>query len=317
MLTAIRQISFTPINKKTTPLVTGPRMIQGLACDTVSFGNSEFLSKPKEEIFAQIKQSVSNSRKNCLGHGGEAYVYRIEGTDYCVRVPTKLVLDGLNLKKITLKVSEKDKVNHTVAKLNDGITIMPVIEGEIFGESFNPELLKVMESMPQKAYDELLQQFCRAYKQGLEFDATWKNIIVNPKNSTMTAIDFYEPDVLCRRRFLNEAYHALAEHRFATPEYKKICAGRLYLGALKLMDADSKLTPEVLALGADEFSYLLKKEKLLENEKYYKVLGDKFKKLENLKIEQLRRKKSPEVVQAVNFQIKVIKSLIKQLFNVV
>ncbi len=317
MLTPLNQISFTPITRvKTSPASSPLKMAKGLTCDTVSFGNSEFLSKSKKEIFAKIDQSLQNPSENCLGRGGEASVYRIEGTDYCVRIPSKLLQNNLKLTNLSLKVSEKDKINHTVAKLNDGITIMPVIKGVVFGDYDSAELSKIIINMPQSSYNDFLEQLCHAYKHGFEFDATWKNVIINPENNTLTAIDFYRPDGHYRNRLLNEAYHALVGYRLASQECKKVCAGRLYLGALNMMSADRKYTPEISALSPDNFKEF-KRDKLIENEKYYQVLNDKFKHLEELKYEQLRRKNAPEVVDAINFQVKVIKSLIKQLFNVV
>jgi len=318
MLITLNPISFTSINGvKNVSENKSLRMNQGLACDTLSFGNSEFLSKPKEEIFAQIKKSIEDEHKNLLGSGGEACVYQIDGTDYCVRIPSKLLQNDLSLRTFNLMVSEKDKINHTVAKLNDGITIMPIIKGLVFGNCDNAKLLKTMVNMPQRAYNDFLEQICHAYKYGLEFDATWKNVIIDPEKNTITAIDFYSPDGYYRKHFLNEAYHSLAGHKFASSEYKKICAGRLYLGALDLMGVDRKYTPEIAALSPDVLSNELKRDKLLENENYYKVLNDKFKVLEELKYEQLRRRNSPNVLKAVDSQIKVIRALIKQLFNVV
>ena len=49
------------------------------------FKSCDLLDLSEKDIFEKIQQSVNY--ENFLGNGTEAEVYRIKGTDYCVRIP--------------------------------------------------------------------------------------------------------------------------------------------------------------------------------------------------------------------------------------
>ena len=93
------------------------------------------LDLPKDEVLKLVKQSINP--KNGIGIGGEADVYSIPDTDFCVRL---IGLDGdtssyaTRYKDFTTDFSKdltpQDKANHIVIKLGNGASIMRKIEGE-------------------------------------------------------------------------------------------------------------------------------------------------------------------------------------------
>ncbi|MBO5384716.1 hypothetical protein J6A64_00225 [bacterium] len=160
------------------------------------------LDLPKEEVLKLVKQSINP--KNGIGIGGEADVYAIPNTDYCVR------LIGLNgdsrhfatrYKDYTAEFSKdltpQEKVNHTVIRLGNGASIMRKIEGEPVYSFFRTqeeqlEAAKEIANFPIEAFSGLLRQIASAVKVGVGFDPHAANIIANFKNKTLTAIDFQE-----------------------------------------------------------------------------------------------------------------------------
>ena len=91
-----------------------------------SFRSRDLLDLPQKDILAKVQNSVTPD--NFLGQGTEAEVYRIKGTKYCVRIPY-LAQDIYRL--YTKELTPIDKVNHVVAKLGFGASIMKYFEGVI------------------------------------------------------------------------------------------------------------------------------------------------------------------------------------------
>ena len=64
-------------------------MFFNYGCDVVSFGNhKDLIQQPVNDIIKTVEKSIKPV--NLLGRGGEAAVYNIEGTGYCVRIPHDL-----------------------------------------------------------------------------------------------------------------------------------------------------------------------------------------------------------------------------------
>ena len=157
--------------------------------DTVSFSGKEkdFLELSKKEIFEKINQS--KNREHFIGSGGEANVYRIADTPYVVRIAKSRKQDFTE--RLSYDLSEQDKINHTVAKLGGDSRIMKYLPGEnCFKYKNQNELFK----LPVESYYNLYKQICHAKDNGMVFDCNSTNIIFNPKNKTLTAIDFYKVD---------------------------------------------------------------------------------------------------------------------------
>ncbi|MBD5403349.1 hypothetical protein HDR58_11215 [bacterium] len=291
------------------------RMRAPLNNDVVTFcsNSNDFLSLPPKQIFSRIKASLKDS-ENKLGVGGEAEVWKIKDTDYCVRIPHDSFEKYRT--KFSLVLSEQDKVNHTVAKLGGGATIMPVIKGYTFCSPniTNKEVAKMIELMPQKAFDSLLIQVCNAKKAGLTMDPGWKNIIVNPENQTLSAIDFCKvgEDFDFNKSIINQIYCSLANNPATNNEQRKICAGKTLLAVINTCNNGSKMNIDLSQMGFERFVYHLKYHGLVSNDRYLKMLETHLKGLENSSMKNL---KYPENFNEFFNHQKIIKVLVKQLFG--
>jgi len=149
--------------------------------------HTDFLKMPKHLVLQKIKNSINNV-STFLGSGREAKVYKIEDEPYCVRVPLHnrgLVVDiGENL---DFDITNQDKVNHVVAKLDNGITLMRYIEGKNLFKSFNSNVLNLNKDV----YKSLIKQISFAFNNDMLCDATPANLIYSEKNKTLTFVDFY------------------------------------------------------------------------------------------------------------------------------
>ncbi len=286
--------------------------------DVISFsGQLDLLKLSENEILEKIKTSIADN-KNYLGEGGDAIVYKIPDTDYCVRL-NKDTFENYKF-HLNFKLNERDKVNHVVAKLGHGSSIMKYIEGSPVFTPFMrdkkaKEIASIIEQMPTQAYKKLFYQICDAHKLGMMFDCSWPNVIINSKNNTMTAIDFYKSEESINP--LRYIYSALVtEH--TTLKQRQNCAGKLFAIALDEFKPGKK--PHIAPMDFDfyRFIYSLGGEnctmQVIENPKYIKLLVSNFEKLETLKYSEIR---NIDVKSQLNASLKVLKSLIKQLFGII
>ena len=232
------------------------------------------LDLPKEEVLKLVKQSINP--KNGIGIGGEADVYAIPDTDYCVR------LIGLNgdsrhfatrYKDYTAEFSKdltpQEKVNHTVIRLGNGASIMRKIEGEPVYSFFRTqeeqlEAAKEIANFPIEAFSGLLRQIASAVKVGVGFDPHAANIIANFKNKTLTAIDFQEYSYLSFSKPLSSMLNGL----------KTVDDEKVNLKLLKqvLFAALDEFRPKVkpcFDIDKFDFSCLLRSEKGLSDDKLF------------------------------------------------
>ncbi len=232
------------------------------------------LDLPKEEVLKLVKQSINP--KNGIGIGGEADVYAIPNTDYCVR------LIGLNgdsrhfatrYKDYTAEFSKdltpQEKVNHTVIRLGNGASIMRKIEGEPVYSFFRTqeeqlEAAKEIANFPIEAFSGLLRQIASAVKVGVGFDPHAANIIANFKNKTLTAIDFQEYSYLSFSKPLSSMLNGL----------KTVDDEKVNLKLLKqvLFAALNEFRPKVkpcFDIDKFDFSCLLRSEKGLSDDKLF------------------------------------------------
>lgn len=157
----------------------------------LSFRGHDFLDLPEKDIFEKLKETVTP--ENFLGQGTEAEVYRIKGTDYCVRIP-HLSLDIYRF-GYTKELTPIDKVNHVVAKLGFGASIMKYFDGIVpkwyqKNEYNRHKLQENIAQMPVKSYSDLLHQIAGAVDNEMLFDFSGGNLIVNTEKQKLTAIDF-------------------------------------------------------------------------------------------------------------------------------
>lgn len=265
--------------------------------------SQDFLSLPTKDIFNTIRKSINNSQ-NKLGRGGEAEVWKLGNTGYCIRIPIDFIgkLTGFSNQNLT----KNDKVNHVVAKLNGNITIMPVIEGFTFCSDniTNTEVTKMIENMPVNSYKDLINSIYQAETStDMVFDSGWKNIIINPRNNTMTAIDFYKANHCDEftNQILSSVYSSLANHPATTLKQKQICAGKLMLASVQLIK-DKKI--KLKTLGLDRLLRELKYQKVLDNMNYHRIIKNNFNDLSSADVDK------------TNAPYKILIALMKQLFGV-
>jgi hypothetical protein len=277
--------------------------------DKVCFGkSSSFLSKSKEKIFDQIDEAVENS-ENFLGAGSEAEVYKIPNTDYCVRLPygTKDPIYKLQYSK---DISIKEKINHAVAKLGGGASIMKYIPGFTYCSSEAPmeKVAEMIDEMPQQAFDKLLHQVNYASEHGMYFDTGYRNIIIDPIKKEMTAIDFgssISPDLL------NGIYCALTPHA-TNMEHRKICGMKVITAGLNELKPKVKPNVRLEELSFDKIVSELQFRGVFASTAIKNVFLDNLNKIKELKLQEIR---GIDTHVELNGSFKVVNSLIRQILH--
>lgn len=270
----------------------------GLEKDVVIISKKEFLSLPVQDIWTRINSSKMNP-KNLLGRGGEASVWKIEDTDYCVKIPHKA--RGNYTAKPNFNISKKDKVNHIVAKFPNGMTIMPIIKGITISadKEKDKEAIRILNKMPQKAFDDLFLQIYNAEKIGMKFDNGYKNIIINKEENKLTAIDFFKrTHFSVQNNILSAIYWCLS---FASSMDAKSCknlAAKLIMAPINCITKEPKQEINLELCGFDKFV-----DKVIESKKYAAVMKEHLNALSDSEGKELKG------------HIRIIKALIKQLLN--
>lgn len=223
--------------------VCNQKLRSQLGSDIVSFhGNNDLLDLPDELIFEKIK--AAREDVSCfLGEGSEARVHKIPDTDYCVRFSYK-DFDDIDFfshsgnKILDRDLNESDKINHVVAKFGNCSTIMQHIEGKPIAataaELRTAQCLKTVEEiakMPIESFNRFLKQICYAHSNNMMFDNIWTNVIVNPRNKSITAIDFYKNKY---NEILNPLCHMYVSlvPSCSTTKQRKIIANKILNAAI-------------------------------------------------------------------------------------
>lgn len=189
-----------------------------------AFKGRDLLDLPEKDVIEKIKASVTPD--NFLGQGTEAEVYRIKGTKYCVRIP--YLAQDIYRFNYTKELTPIDKVNHVVAKLGFGASIMKYFDGIVpkwyqKNEHNRYKLQENIAQMPVKSYSELLHQIAGAVDNEMVFDFSGGNLIVNTEKQKLTAIDFYGiTDNPRPVRPLSEMYSVLTSYGSEEKTGKKI-----------------------------------------------------------------------------------------------
>ncbi|HIU85695.1 TPA: hypothetical protein IAD52_01840 [Candidatus Spyradomonas excrementavium] len=166
-----------------------------LKADTIELGASvPFLQRSEQQIKLSIKKAL---KKECIGHGAEAKVYRIPDTDYVVRVHKGFKPDFNS--PISFDMSTGDKFNHYVAKIGDSVEIGEYIKGENacclngytnkMSDKQHNLNLKIVE-MPVSSYRDFMKTIFEAAKQNMAFDCAGRNVIVDIAQKKFIPIDF-------------------------------------------------------------------------------------------------------------------------------
>lgn len=270
----------------------------------VSFkGNKEFLELSADEIMQIIEKSVHNP-ENMLGRGGEASVYKIKGTNYCVRIPHRVNEPGYKRDlSLNLVPTQNDKINHIVAKLGDDITIMPNIKGyNFFSKGVSKaRVAEMIDNMPQTTFDRLFAQLYDAQRLGMRFDNSWSNILINPELQSMTAIDFYRttnPGGL-----ISGMNFALKYNGVTTTEQKNNISRKIltsFVQSVEKGENPKMRSTELDVIGA-----------MIEDFSYSKLMQDIFRQIVDL---NTWKHLGGNVALELDGKLKVAKALIRQLF---
>ncbi len=275
-------------NKNKTYLQTKP--------DVVSFSARDFLSLPEDVIFERIIKSVNNP-ENLIGTGSSAEVYKIENTSYCVRIPydeetKKDEYYMINCcSDFNLNVLDKDKVNHVVARLGGGATIMkkingsPVLDIKTNAEGAIKSAIKVSK-LPLSAYCDLLHQIADAYKQDMVFDAYGTNVIADTQN--LVAIDFNKMNPRYKEPLkpLISMYESLVCVSEVPTKVENTIIKKILKAALKEVEPGQKPCVELDELDTLDFiSWIYRFKKI--DEEQFENLWDSFNDVRNYKSVEL------------------------------
>ena len=291
--------------------------VRELDNDTAAFSKKDFLSLPEVQILNKINESLNNP-DNFIGAGHDASVYRISDEPYCVRRMHK------NKNKIagpvSFELTQEDKINHVVAKLSDGTSIMKYLEGyppylfSLYGYNIKQtDINKILEEMPVIAFQNFIRQIGNAKQNDMFFDCGWGNVVVNPQNNTITAIDFYtgSENFYNDGRILQACYSSLV-YPGAPAEHKKTCAAKLMLAALEEMKPDISPCMDIRDINISSFLGRFCSE---EKQDYPKILKNILQEIEKLKLKDLYNKSDSlytNTENELNGKIKVAQFLIKQ-----
>lgn len=306
----IMQITFTPIQfvKPIESSVNKPHVrLAPLKSDTVSFSARNFLAQPEDEIIAKIIKSVKNE-KNCLGVGSEAEVFQVEGTNYCVRLPYGNIEDDAELisyfSDFDLNVNDEDKVNHVVARLGNGATLMRKINGcPVVNVGMNTieafsSLIRVSQ-LPQTAYCNLLRQIAEAYKKDMMFDPYGTNVIADTQN--MTAIDFYKKQSSYKDDLspLRDIYDALVAIKNPPVRAEKNIIKKIYNSALIELAPNNTPCLEPEEFEIYKFTVDLLNDKKINDEEFDNLWGAFIKVSKYKELELAGYNASPELEHSI------------------
>lgn len=170
----------------------------GLLADTYSIRRTKDLLNLPERL---IKQKICEAAATpVIGKGKTGKVYRVPDTNYVVKINNNVNLSEVKDKKLSFDITPQEKGNHIVAKLDDNISIMKYIEGEELTGQFSVKDFKVPEL---KNY---IQQLHLQAQNGMRLDKGGKNTRFNPKNGSLTPLDFYPNPPAKKYEFLNDTF---------------------------------------------------------------------------------------------------------------
>lgn len=272
--------------------------------DTVSFASVNLLKKESGEITKIVKDVIDNTEK--IGFGSEGEVFKIPDTNYCVKImkgeSTRFFGDW------KMNVSEQDKINNIVARAENDAVIMNYLEGQPLKWNKPDEIY----DLPKSAYKNLLKQMQRANDECMKFDNSPRNVIYNPKEKTLTAIDFYEPspDVEFEYTPLSTTFSVLHNHS-ASPEHMKNnrnLAGKLLDVVLDELSSGKKPEFEIDRYDVFKLFGQLRMSQNLNEAPQMRYLREAFSDIFRLK----DLPKTEENTRIFNGKVKYSKAIIKQ-----
>lgn len=286
--------------------------------DTVSFSvrqcpqygdQKDLLDLSENEIFSKIDAAIKP--ENFIGEGNEARVYKIPETDYVVRiVKDSDKPDNFNDYKTELSfdLSDEDKINHVAAKLGNGSCILHCLNGE---SCFKHKNKSDLFNLPVDSYHKLYKQISFAKDHDMIFDVCDSNIIYNPEDKSLTAIDFYKntddyPENVKPLAFI---FCAIAYSvKGIYPETKKLFGG-LVSAALKELESGAKCPQDVANLDINHLFASYESYNHCELPPQLELLKSKVIDIQCLKLKEFL---GQDVKKEIQGSMKVAKALINQ-----
>lgn len=289
--------------------------VKTLNSDVVSFGNSNaFWDLSSSEIIEKIDNSIKP--ENLLGRGGEASVYKLEDTDYCVRIP---IDDPDDYKKsIKSELTDFEKINHGVAKLGEKTIIMKRIEGYSMFPRKDTGVTRAMvhsmiDDMPSSAYRNVIMQIANAREKGAYFDSSGANVIVNPVKKTMTVIDFTACEECANSRILKSLFITLGMNDgILTKTQQKDRANKILSAVIEDFLPGKKPFMRISDYSFSDFIYAVRNQGLI-SKAYGDVFINSLNELKELKYMSTRGVRDCE--NQMIFLVKKVKSLTRQLLT--
>ena len=196
--------TYTPTNiyNKQKPNVLFSNKLAPLKQDVVCFRARmprDLLDLSPERILTECRKALKDGI--LLGEGQEAKAYKIENFPaYCLR-RDKRTAGSPSQFKFDIMLNKYDKVNHVVAKLDDGTQLMRYINGiplkVMRGKDTKDGIIVknatkglVANNFPEKAFQKIIDQIEEAKLKGITFDRKGENLHVDALNQEITAFDF-------------------------------------------------------------------------------------------------------------------------------
>ena len=277
--------------------------------DTVSFqGKRDLLDLSEKTIFSRIDKSIKN-KSNFLGQGCEGKVYKIEDSEYCVKIPSnKLFSKKINYKSdFTKEVSEKDKINHIVARLGDGAVIMKRIEGTPvwqydMDKQTAKEVSEAVSNFPVSSYQSFLRQISNSHNNGMMFDPFNHNVIIDKNDKTITVIDFIDNSGLTFEE-LNplQLMYLTSTNKYSTTEHKERIAKSILNAALEEFKPSQEPCLDVSQFDFNSYLKMLDSQKII---KYNNQMDKKLSKLVDMKYFELQGENNKEELSDLLTDIK-------------
>lgn len=268
--------------------------------DNVCFeAKKDLLDCTNAGITRKVRQAVTDE-SNEIGYGGSGVVYRIPESNYCVKIYGDNISDfGV----WNFNVSNKDKVNHVIAKAENKSEIMRLIPGEAL--TWTTDISEIF-SLPNKCYKDLIMQIVNAEKYGMRFDICSKNIIYNKDTQSFTAIDFVEAsenNLIFSPIY--QVYDALHDFR-KTPEAK--CNNRILFCKIMdtVLDELSKQSKPCFPIEYDDVKLIIDEISQDDNFYVYNSFADVFQKAVELKKLKLNEINSEDKLSLRIFCLKIL-----------
>jgi hypothetical protein len=313
------RISFQPYQStQVLPLNTSKNSFERYSkatFDVVSFGNNkDFVHLPVNEIIERVDKSINPT--NLLGRGGEASVYSINDTDYCVRIPLEETQDYK--KGFVSELTPLERVNHGVVKLGEKAIIMKKLDGFSMFPRKETGVTRAMvhsmiDEMPVSAYRQVIEQIAKAREQGAYFDSSGANVLVDPVKKTMTIIDFTACEDCAYSRVLKSLFITLGMNDgILTNAQQKDRANKILSAVVEDFLPGKKPIMRISEYAFSDLIYAIRNQGLI-SKPYANVFINTLNELKELKYMSSRGVRDCE--NQMIFLVKKVKSLTRQLLT--